>query len=367
MLLRQCLRPARIPLPSLTDGMPKSQRQMKIVIDSHIPYIRDAIARITPDAVYIDGKDITNADVRDADALIVRTRTACDERLLHGSTVRFIATATIGYDHLDTAYLERAGIKWINCPGCNSGSVAQYIRSALLLLLRAHYIYKGGTLGIVGVGHIGAKVRALAAELGLRVVACDPPRHDNDGDDSCGASMDEIAATCDVITFHVPLTRTGKYPTFHIAGNQFLSSLKRKPVIINTSRGAVVDNLALLDALNKGTVSQTVIDTWENEPHINLQLLERAFIATPHIAGYSADGKANADNMVLDALCRFFRLSHTPHVSPPDIILNEPLPERGTADFYLRMYNPMDDSRKLKTDPQAFESLRSNYPLRREP
>ena len=353
-------------LPSLSAMTGERQRQMKIVIDRHIPYIRDAIARITPNAIYIDGKDITNADVRDADALIVRTRTACDERLLHGSTVRFIATATIGYDHLDTAYLDRAGIKWVNCPGCNAGSVAQYIRSALLLLLRAHYIYKGGTVGIVGLGHIGAKVRALAAELGMSVVACDPPRRDN-GDGSCGASMDEIAATCDVITFHVPLTRTGKYPTFHIADSRFLSSLKRKPVIINTSRGAVVDNMALLDALNKGTVSQTVIDTWENEPHINLQLLERAFIATPHIAGYSADGKANADNMVLEALCRFFRLSHTPHVSPPDITFSEPLPERGTPEFFLRFYNPTDDSRKLKAAPQAFESLRSNYPLRREP
>ena len=340
---------------------------MKIVVDSHIPYIRDAIAQITSDAVYIDGRDITNADVCDADALIVRTRTACNEQLLSPSRVRFVATATIGYDHLDTAYMSRAGITWVNCPGCNAGSVAQYMRSALLLLMHDGLIHKGQTMGIVGLGHIGTRVMALAAELGLRVVACDPPKHDATGDATCGATMADIASESDIITFHVPLTRTGKYPTWHIADSQFLSSLRRKPVIINTSRGEVVDNTALLHALNSGTVSQTVIDTWENEPNIDLQLLSRAFIGTPHIAGYSADGKVNADNMVLEALCRHFHISHIPHVTPPAITFNEPLPAPGTPEFYLRYYNPAADSDRLKASPSLFEHFRSHYPLRREP
>lgn len=330
---------------------------MKIVIDDKIPYIRDAVAAITDDAVYMDGSAIKADDVRDADAMIVRTRTRCDERLLGGSRVRFVGTATIGYDHLDTAWLDRAGICWTNCPGCNASSVAQYLRSVLILLARFHGVnLVGTTIGIVGCGHVGTLVCDVALSFGMRVLVCDPP---------VGASgyvsLETIEREADIITFHVPLTRDGAYPTYHLADEAFFSRLVRRPFIINTSRGAVVDTGALLRAIDDGIVRQAIVDTWEREPHVDLRLLDRVYIGTPHIAGYSADGKANADNMVLDALCRFFGVAAPPVVLPP------PLPSGFvyTGDP-LQLYNPLDDSRRLKAYPDKFEYLRGNYPLRRE-
>lgn len=330
---------------------------MKIVIDDKIPYIREAVAFVTDNAVYMDGSKITAADVRDADALIVRTRTRCDERLLGGSSVRFVGTATIGYDHLDTAWLDSVGICWTNCPGCNAASVAQYLRSVLLLLARDYGVsLSDTTLGIVGCGHVGGLVRDAALSLGMRVLVCDPP---------VGAPgyvpLDTIEREADIITFHVPLVRGGDNPTWHLADEAFFSRLARRPFVINTSRGAVVDNVALLRALDDGRVRQAVVDTWEHEPEINRDLLERVYIGTPHIAGYSADGKANADNMVMEALCRFFGVTPPPPVVPPSL----------PADFVytgdpLQLYNPFDDSRRLKVAPDMFEHLRGAYPLRRE-
>ena len=328
---------------------------MKIVIDDKIPYIRTAIKCITDDAVYMPGSSITAADVRDADALIVRTRTRCDAQLLSGSNVRFVATATIGFDHLDTAFLEREGIHWMNCPGCNAGSVAQYVRSVLILLVREkHVVPSATTLGIVGCGHVGSKVRQIALQMGFRVLVSDPP---------LGMHCD--LRQCDIITYHVPLTKEGPLATWHMADEEFFGSLPRVPIIINTSRGEVVDNEALLQALRQGRVADAVIDTWEHEPDISRELLSAVYIGTPHIAGYSADGKVNADNMVIDGLCRFFGLSKPAPIVPP-----EPATEiefcDDEAENYLRIYNPLDDSRKLKSDPSCFKELRGNYPIRRE-
>ena len=330
---------------------------MKIVIDDKIPFIRETMTRITADAVYRRGADITADDVRDADALIVRTRTKCDERLLGGSRVRFIATATIGYDHLDTDYLRRAGIEWANCPGCNAASVGQYIRSTLLLLSRNHGLnLPQATLGVVGCGHVGSLVRLVGRELGMRVLVCDPP---------LGApsfvGMDVIEREADVITFHVPLTANGPHATSHLADAAFFSRLARRPFVVNTSRGEVVDNAALKVALARGQIRQGVIDTWEHEPHIDRALLDMLYIATPHIAGYSADGKANADNMAIAALCRFFGITNPGRIVPPSL----PADFTYTGDP-LQLYNPLDDSTRLKAHPQLFEELRGNYPLRRE-
>lgn len=330
---------------------------MRIVIDDKIPYIREAIALLTDDAVYMDGASITAADVKRADALLVRTRTRCDERLLAGSSVRFVATATIGYDHLDTAWLDRAGIGWTNCPGCNAASVAQYVRSTLILLCRRYgLVPQETTLGVVGCGHVGSRVVRVGEEMGFRLLVCDPP---------VGAEgyvpLSEIERRADIITFHVPLTKDGPYATWHIADDAFFSRLTRRPFVINSSRGAVVDNTALLAALRDGRIRQAVVDTWEGEPAINRDLLDAVFIGTPHIAGYSADGKVNADNMSIAAICRHFGLTPPPPILPP------PLPE----DFVytgdpLQLYNPMDDSRRLKTSPEQFEWLRGHYPVRRE-
>lgn len=338
---------------------------MKIVIDDKIPYIREAISRLTGDAVYLKGTAIGPEDVREADALIVRTRTRCDERLLKGSSVRFVATATIGFDHIDADYLRRAGIEWMSCPGCNAGSVAQYVRSVLLLLKRDRGACLGGmTIGIVGCGHVGTKVKAVAEEYGMRVLVCDPPRQER-GDEGAFATLDDIRREADIITFHVPLTKNGPHPTFHMADAAFFSGLGRRPVIINTSRGGVVDNGALLDALIYNKVEDAVIDTWEDEPCIDRRLLDRVWIATPHIAGYSADGKANADNMVIDGLCRHFGLRRPPLIVPPALPPTF-VPSADEDTLRLQLYNPLDDSARLKAAPERFEELRGDYPLRRE-
>ena len=330
---------------------------MKLVIDNKIPYIRDAIASMAVEATYLDGSSITAADVKDADALIVRTRTQCNEALLKGSRVKFIATATIGYDHIDTHYLDRAGIKWCNCPGCNSSSVAQYVHNCLLLMQHDMQIdLRHTTLGIVGCGHVGSKVMQQALDLGMRVIVSDPPLGG-----PYSKSLEQLAEEADIITFHVPLTKGTNHPTLHLANERFFNRLERRPIIINTSRGAVVDNQALLQALVTGRVRQAVIDTWEGEPHILLPLLQQVYIGTPHIAGYSADGKTNANNMVIEALCHFFHLPQPQHITPPSLPAN--FKYSGNP---LELYNPKTDSELLKKNPELFEYFRGHYPLRRE-
>lgn len=323
---------------------------MKVIVDHKIPYIKEAIGRIADEVVYLPGAEFTGEAVKDADALIIRTRTHCTRELLEGSRVKFIATATIGYDHIDVEYCREAGIVWTNCPGCNAGSVEQYIHSVLRLLqCKKGLILSDATIGIVGVGHVGSRVARMAEKLGMKVLLNDPPRADK-GEPGF-VSLQTIAEACDVITFHTPLNREGGYRTFHLADDGFFRRLKRCPYVINASRGEVVDTEALLAALSDGTVRDAVIDTWENEPFISRKLLEAAFLATPHIAGYSADGKANATRMSLEALCRFFGVE-------PDFII---VPAEGPRD-----YDPTRDSEWLKASPEKFEWFRGNYPVRRE-
>lgn len=323
---------------------------MKVVIDHKIPYIKEAVEKIADEVVYLPGHAFTKEVVKDADALIVRTRTHCNRELLEGSQVKFIATATIGYDHIDTDYCREAGIAWTNCPGCNAGSVAQYVRSTLLLLSREKGLdLKKSTIGIVGVGHVGCRVKQVAEELGMRVLLNDPPRADQG--EAGFVDLETIALECDVITFHTPLNREGKYATYHLVGEDFLFSLKRAPYIINSSRGEVVDTASLLAALSAGKVKDAVIDTWEYEPDISRELLEVALLGTPHIAGYSADGKANATRMSLEALCQFFGIQVEFSIFPPE----------GSNE-----YDPTRDSEWLKAAPKKFEWFRGNYPIRRE-
>ena len=330
---------------------------MKIVVDDKIPFIREKLELLADEVVALRGTDISANDVQDADALIVRTRTRCDEALLKDSKVQFVATATIGFDHIDTAYMERAGIRWTNCPGCNAASVAQYVECSLLLLEREKGLcLRESTIGIVGCGHVGSKVKAVAERLGMCVLVCDPLLAD-----PSFVSLDAIEREADIITFHVPLTREGEYATYHMADDAFFHQLSRVPYIINTSRGEVVDNEALLSALNEGRVHDAVIDVWEHEPQLSLELLKQVYIGTPHIAGYSADGKVNADNMVIDALCRHFHLPNPGRIMPPP--LPDGTPDTGCA---LDLYNPLIDSQNLKADPSQFEAFRNHYPLRRE-
>ena len=338
---------------------------MKIIVDNKIPYIQKAIERIADEVVYIPGKDFTPELVRDADALIIRTRTHCNRELLEGSQVKFIATATIGFDHIDTEYCRKAGITWANAPGCNSASVAQYIESvlALLKLVKGKELHKM-CIGIVGVGNVGGKIIDVAQKQGMRVLLNDLPREEKEGNTNF-CSLEQIARECDVITFHVPLYKDGKYKTFHLADEVFFRSLKRKPVIINTSRGEVIETQALLNALQNGYISEAIIDVWENEPNINLELLNKVMIGTPHIAGYSADGKANATHMSLDSLCRYFGIKTTYNITPiqPE---NLAIQAATTEEAWLKIYDPQQDSNRLKAHPEQFEQLRGDYPLRRE-
>ena len=338
---------------------------MKVIVDNKIPYIREAIEQIADEVIYTPGKDFTPELVQDADALIIRTRTRCDRSLLAGSKVKFIATATIGFDHIDTAYCREAGITWTNAPGCNSASVAQYIQSALFILQQTRGMKLNQmTIGIVGVGNVGSKVADVARKLGIQVMLNDLPREERE-ESTMFASLKSIAEKCDIITFHVPLYKEGPYKTFHLADHTFFRSLKRCPVIINTSRGEVIETNALLNALEDGLISDAIIDVWENEPDINLTLLNRVFLGTPHIAGYSADGKANATRMSLDALCRFFHIKADYRIAPPQP--RNPIITAGNlAEAYLQMYDPRRDSEALKTHPEQFEKLRGDYPLRRE-
>lgn len=338
---------------------------MKIIIDNKIPYIKEAVRTIADEIVYAPGKDFTPELVRDADALIIRTRTHCNRELLEGSRVKFIATATIGFDHIDTDYCQQTGIEWRNAPGCNSASVAQYVQSSLLIWksLRNREL-SGLTIGIVGVGNVGSKIAKVAQDFGMRVLLNDLPREEKEGSGSF-TSLNKIAEECDIITFHVPLYKEGNYKTFHLADREFFQSLKRKPIIINTSRGEVIDTNALLEALNNQTISDAIIDVWEHEPDINRELLEKVMIGTPHIAGYSADGKANATRMSLDAICSFFQIKGKYEINAP-APASPIIYAKNHEEALLQMYNPTNDSDRLKTQPELFETLRGDYPLRRE-
>lgn len=339
---------------------------MKVIVDNKIPYIKEAIQHIANEVVFAPGSDFTPELVKDADALIIRTRTICNRALLEGSKVQFIATATIGYDHIDTEYCRNAGITWTNAPGCNANSVAEYIESTLMLLIERRGLQpKNLTMGIIGVGNVGSKVVEKAKKLGMRVLQNDPPRADKEGHAQF-CTLQDIAEKCDIITFHTPLQTQGVYKTFHLGNSDFFQSLKKSPIIINTSRGEVIDTRALLSAMDAGQVTDAIIDVWENEPHIDRTLLERAFIATPHIAGYSADGKGNATRMSLEALCQHFKVDADFEIKLPvptipfdEIAKNESL-------IPLIAYNPTTDSDRLKAAPEQFEEWRNNYPVRRE-
>lgn len=337
-----------------------------IVIDEHIPYIKGLLEDIAS-VVYMPGRQITAAVVKEADALIIRTRTKCDASLLEGSRVRFIATATIGYDHIDVSYCTHKGIVWTNAPGCNSSSVRQYVLAVLLLYSQEKsFSLSGKVLGVIGVGHVGKKVAEVATLLGMKVLLNDPPRSDTEGQ-SDFTDLQTIAAEADIISIHTPLIHSGAYPTYHLLDAAFFDSLQRKPIIINTSRGESIATDALKSAYINNRISDMIIDCWENEPYPDPFILEHAFIATPHIAGYSVEGKANGTLMCLESLCHFFEMKD-PH---PEIILQKPfdalIDYHSLAQVMLRTYNPFLESARLKRNPDEFEKMRENYAFRREP
>ena len=329
---------------------------MRIVIDSAIPYI-DSQVEAAAETLRIAGAGISAGDVRDADALIVRTRTRCDAALLGGSRVRIVATATVGFDHIDTGWCRSHGIRVATAAGCNARAVMQWVAAVLVHLSRVQgWQPAEKTLGVVGVGHVGSLVSEYARRWGFRVLCCDPPRQAAGERGFVG--MEQIAAEADIITFHVPLDDT----TRHLAGGSLLASLARHCTIINSSRGEVVDGAALL-----ASGLPFALDVWEGEPHLNRTLLEHALVATPHIAGYSAQGKANATVMAVRAVAEELGLPLTewyPRLAEPQTPR-----EIGWTELCATIGGYFDiaaETEYLKSHPQQFEQLRDNYQYRKE-
>lgn len=346
---------------------------MKVVVDDKIPALKGVLDPYA-DVLYKEGKAISKEDLVDADALIVRTRTLCNKDLLEGTSVRMVATATIGTDHMDLAWLEQKGIHWCNAPGCNSGSVKQYIASVLAHLILDGTVPSETTLGIVGVGMVGSKIESLAKALGFKVLLNDPPRARREGADKF-CSLNYLLSNSDIVTFHTPLIRQGEDATFHLMDESKLALLKKGAVVINSSRGEVCETRAMLKGLDNGQISRLVLDVWENEPNIDSKLHNKVWIGTPHIAGYSVDGKSNGSTMTIHAIAREFGLplqdwqpTSLPVPDYPFIHLdNNSEPAYLTAaKAILRTYDILEDDKRLREDPEDFEKQRGSYPVRRE-
>jgi erythronate-4-phosphate dehydrogenase len=347
---------------------------MKIIIDDKIPYIKGALEPFA-EVIYLPGSKTTHEVVKDADAIITRTRTNCNKKLLVGSSVTFIATATIGFDHIDTAYCDKANIKWTNAPGCNSSSVEQYIASALTVLAAKKGItLSEKTIGIVGVGNVGSKVARIAEIFGMKVLLNDPPRERIELF-SDFVELDEILNEADIITLHVPLNLEGIDKTYHMANGSFFLKMKKKPFFINSCRGEVVLTNALKDALKSGQISGAVIDCWENEPDIDTKLLKVIDLGTPHIAGYSKDGKANGTSMSVQAVSRFFGLGidnwqcenvELPEVTEINLDGTGKSEQQILSEAIIATYDIRKDDLRLRNSVDTFEKQRGDYPIRRE-
>jgi erythronate-4-phosphate dehydrogenase len=352
---------------------------MQILADENIPLLGDAFGPVG-DLEALPADALTPERVRQADALIVRSVTQVVPALLEGSRVRFVATATIGTDHVDEAYLRKRGIGFASAAGSNAWSVVEYVFAALVTLAaRQRRPLRGRTLGVVGVGNIGSRVARVAERLGMRVLRNDPPLARSTGD-PVYVPLDALAAA-DIVTFHVPLSRDGPDATYHMIGAPLLARLKRGAALINSSRGSVTDTPALKAAIRAGRLGPVVLDVWENEPEIDLDLAGAAALATPHIAGYSYDGKVNGTRQVLEALCRHFGIERRwdpAPLMPAPRVPRVRLPAGVTVDEAMRQavraaYDIEADDARLRAiareppDRRAayFKALRKNYPVRR--
>lgn len=329
---------------------------MKVVIDSAIPYIAGVLEPYA-EVVYRAGEQFSSSDVRDADALIIRTRTRCGEALLEGSSVKLIATATIGFDHIDLQYCASQGIEVVTAAGCNAAGVLQWVAATLALLARTQCWQPDQMrLGIVGVGNVGSLVERYARRWGFEVICCDPPRQERERGDFI--TLEELLSQADIVTLHTPLEDT----TRGMINPQTLALMKPSATLINASRGEVAQTEALLSA------EQTLcLDVWEREPNINRELLAKAFVATPHIAGYSAQGKANAAMAVVRAVARRFALPLVEwYPSAVEPVERKDISWEDMCQSIEHYCNLQSESAMLKTCPAEFESLRNNYNYREE-
>ena len=339
---------------------------MKVVIDQNIPFIKGALEKYL-DVFYLPAEKISSQCILDADILIIRTRTKCNEKLLKNSKVKLIISATIGYDHLDIDYLKKNNINWKNCPGCNSSSVQQYIASTLITLANRYSLsLKNLTLGIIGCGNVGKKVEQISDVLGIKVLKNDPPRERQEGKKGF-SSLELIQKEADFITIHTPLIKSGRDKTHHLVDMSFLKKMKENSFLINTSRGETVNNQHLKTVLSKSLIQGAVLDVWENEPFIDTDLLDLLDIATGHIAGYSVDGKARGTKMAVQALGDYLKIDNLKKWEPQNL-------PKITIDFskmtleekILSTYKIITDDSLLRGNTKNFEKLRSNYNYRRD-
>lgn len=329
---------------------------MRILIDSDIPYIKGILEPYC-DVEYIKGTEFNRENVSRCDALIVRTRTKCNELLLSGSNVKVIATATIGTDHIDLDFCERHGIKVYNAKGCNARGVLQWVAATLQHITHNDKKQPSDyTLGVVGVGAVGSLVSKYARHWGFNIMECDPPRMEREG--GVYYTIEELAKGCDILTFHTPLDKT----THHLLSKELIGIMRPEAVIINASRGGVVDNIAVVNSSHR-----YYFDVWENEPNIDTNILQQSELATPHVAGYSLQGKANASAMVINHIAKYFDLPI--HNWYPTGIERgkEQLIEWDKMCNTIHKYYPIsEESEHLKQHPEQFEEMRNNYAYRKE-
>lgn len=330
---------------------------MKIVADRNIPFIEGRIK--DAEIVMLPASAIDAEAVKDADALIVRTRTRCDASLLGGSKVRLVATATIGTDHIDLGWCAAKGIAVRNAPGCNAPGVALYVWSSLL---RGGFDPGKSLLGVVGCGNVGSIVARWGEMLGAKVLVCDPPRADNGYRDFEYLPLEDVLRQSDAVTLHTPLTDSGKWPTRHIMGHEAFGLMKPGAMFVNASRGEVVDTEALKTAIRSGRIGHAVIDTWEWEPSIDMELAGLADVATCHIAGYSVEGKQRATRMALEAVSDVLGVQ----VDTTGLAGAYKEPRVLTPTMIIEAYDADEMTRSLKAAPESFEWLRNSYPLHRE-
>jgi erythronate-4-phosphate dehydrogenase len=350
---------------------------MNLIIDENIAFAKQAFSHFG-NAILVDGRTLTNQNVKDADVLIVRSITKVDEELLQNSKVNFVGTATIGTDHIDLEYLKSRDITFVDAKGCNADSVAEYVFAALMKVASEKYIsLKGKTIGVVGIGNIGSRVVRLAESFGMKVLKNDPPLERNRIGKNY-VSLDEVLKA-DIITLHVPLSLEGVDKTFHLLYKNNLTMIGENAIIINTSRGAVIDNTSLLNETIRKNFN-LILDVWEEEPLVNINLLAKTKISTPHIAGYSYEGKVNGTKIIYEALCKFTNTKHEWLPELPVIERRELELSNCSSDeerlylLFSSIYDIEKDDAKLrevsnyKMNEQAgyFDLLRKTYPVRRE-
>ncbi|MEX3020098.1 4-phosphoerythronate dehydrogenase PdxB [Kluyvera sp. STS39-E] len=348
---------------------------MKILVDENMPYARELFSRLG-EVRAVPGRPIPMEALADADALMVRSVTKVNEALLGDKAIKFVGTATAGTDHVDDGWLQQAGIGFSAAPGCNAIAVVEYVFSALLMLAeRDGFALTDRTVGIVGVGNVGGRLQKRLEALGIKTLLCDPPRADN-GDAGEFRTLDELVEQADVLTFHTPLYKDGPYKSLHLVDDALLRRLKPGTILINACRGPVVDNAALLARLEAGQDLSVVLDVWEPEPDLNLALLDKVDLGTPHIAGYTLEGKARGTTQVFEAYSQFIG-------QPQEVALSSllPAPEFGRISLHGPLCQPTlkrlvhlvydvrrDDAplRKVAGIPGEFDKLRKNYIERRE-